>query len=235
MKKGLFFVLMIVSLTLSAAQSYPVGWVKVLGFIKEPAPKSAKEFYPLLTREWTQTITVNYILFGVEIDIQRPEFQQRIIRNCKELVDLGKKAAIYHGKQGYMKEISQSEVARYLATCKAYIRTENMQPSRHRSNISARQLVEYLDKKYIMPGDGAFLDGLYAPKKVTAIDDTHCIVQSRLNSIYIIRKISWGDSNKDGYEDVNFIIVHTEGHHGEAQGMTVSRGKSGTVDILERW
>lgn len=231
----LIFIFLLLTSTIHAAQSYPVGWVKVLGFIEGPQPKTAQDFYKLISQDWAYSITINYIPNGVEIDLQRPEFSQRAVRSCRELIGLSKRGTLYHGKKGVLEDITQSEVARFLITCKAYERTINMKPSKYKSDISAKQLAEHLIGEYILPGDGAFLDGMYGSKKITAIDGSHCLIQGRSGSIYIIRKISWGDYDKDGFEDVNFIIVNTEGKHGEAQGMSVSRTHAGKIMVKERW
>jgi hypothetical protein len=234
MKRGLLVLLCFISLSISAAQSYPVGWVRVLGFIEGPEPKIPQDFYRLLTRYWQYSITVNYIPNGVEIDLQRPEFSQRSVRSCRELITLGNSGTLYHGKKGVLEQISQSEVARYLQTCKAYRRTMDMKPSKYKSEISAKQLAEYLINHYIAAG-GNFLDAMIGSNKITAVDNTHCLVLVNSGSIYIIRKISWGDYDQDGYEDIHFVIVLTQGKHGEAQGMTVGRLRNGKISIKERW
>lgn len=231
-----FTALLFVLLTsiVQAASSYAVGWTPLLGMISSK-PASAKDFHRVVNQYWDYPIRVNFILRGVDYDIDRPEYSVRTIDTCRELLELGRVAHLFHGQKNTFDEISQSEILRYFYTCKAYRRTVKMQPSTKHKDISAKTVVEFLINDYIEPGDGTFLDAMAKARKITAVDSTRALVQSDDGSIYIIRKISWGDYDGDGYEDVHFVVVQTDKKKGVAIGLTLSFDAKGKIVMKEAW
>jgi len=234
MKKSILIVLGLIAVTAQAA-SYPVGWVPLLGFIRVPHLSTAQDFTRVVDRHWDYPLRVNYILKGSDYDMARPQYSQRSVASCHELMVLGQTATLFSAKKNTFDEIPQSEVNRYLQTCKAYARTAKMQASKQRSVVSAKELVEFLNHDVIRPGDGTFLDSMALVKRITAIDENHVVVQSTDGSIYIVRKVSWGDYNGDGVEDVQFVIVHTEDTRGAAIGITATRRANGQLAMVEAW
>ena len=231
--KSLFLLLMILMGSVQAA-SHPVGWTPLLGVINIK-PSNAKDFQRVVSQDWQYTIRVNFILRGVDYDLDHPEFTTRTIGSCRELLELDRLAILFTGQKNVFDELPQSEVKRYVSTCKAYQRTVKMQASKQRSSISAKQLAEFLIKDFIQPGDKTFLDSMAKTKSVTEVIESHAVVLSEDKSIYIIRKVSWGDMDADGYEDINFVIVHSDGKKGDAIGITVTRNASGRIVMKEAW